>query len=218
MTTDVKSPETARKLRRDAQRNHDKIVEAARELFPKRGIDISLDDIARHAGVGVATAYRHFPEKDQLVDAVFADTMARLVELAEEAAAQDRAWDGFVAWMTEVTGLQAGDAGVRALMRYRSRGGERAQAAHERISEALISLVERARSEGDLRRDFEISDLAALYYMLGAAIDITEDVRPGTWRRYLDLLLDGLRSSPERRSKLSAPALTRDEIERALMG
>ena len=216
MKADVKSPEAVRKLRRDAQLNHDKIVDAARELFPKRGIDISLDDIARHAGVGVATAYRHFPEKDQLVDAVFADTMARMVELAERAAAQERAWDGFVDWMTQVTELQAGDAGVRALMRYRSRGGERAQAAHERISEALTSLVARASREGDLRRDFEISDLAVIYYMLGAAIDVTEDTRPGTWRRYLSLLLEGVRSSSERRSKFPAPALTRDEIERAL--
>jgi AcrR family transcriptional regulator len=216
--SDAKAPEAARKLRRDAQRNHEKIVEAARELFPKRGIDISLDDIARHAGVGVATAYRHFPEKDQLVDAVFADTMARMVEAAERAAAAERAWDGFVSWMAEITELQAADAGVRALMRYRSRGGERAQAAHERISEALVSLVARARSEGDLRRDFEISDLAVLYYMLGAAIDVTESTRPGTWRRYLDLLLDGVRSSSERRSTLPVPALTRDEIERALTG
>lgn len=218
MGTEVEPADAVRKLRRDAQRNHDKIVEAARELFPQRGIDISLDDIARHAGVGVATAYRHFPEKDQLVDAVFADTMARMVELAEKAAAQERAWDGFVDWMAQVTELQARDAGVRALMRYRSRGGERAQAAHERISEALVSLVERARSEGDLRRDFEISDLAVLYYMLGAAIDVTEETRPGTWRRYLSLLLDGLRSSGEQRSKFPVPALTRDEIERALTG
>lgn len=216
MGTDVKAADAARKLRRDAQRNHDKIVEAARELFPRRGIDISLDDIARHAGVGVATAYRHFPEKDQLVDAVFADTMARLVELAEQAAAQERAWEGFVTWMTDVTELQAEDAGVRALMSYRSRGGERAQEAHERISEALISLVDRARRQGDLRPDFEISDMGVLYYMLGAAIDVTEEMRPGTWRRYLDLLLDGLRSPREGRSKFPVPALTRDEIERAL--
>jgi AcrR family transcriptional regulator len=217
MKADVKSPEAVRKLRRDAQRNHDKIVEAARELFPKRGIDISLDDIARHAGVGVATAYRHFPEKDKLIDAVFADTMARIVEAAEGAAAEARAWDGLVIWLTSIAELQASDAGVRALMTYRSRGGERAREAHERISAAISTLVRRARTEGDLRQDFDLSDMAVLNYMLRASIEVTEDVRPGNWRRYLELLLDGLRSSREQPSKLPTRALSRQEIERALM-
>jgi len=208
--------ESATKLRKDAQRNHEKIVAAARQLFTQRGIDVSLDDIARRAGVGVATAYRHFPEKEQLIDAVLSQAMARTVELTREAASQERAWDGLVLWLTRITEMQAEDAGLRALMKSRSRGGERAQEAHDKIADALTKLVRRARAEGDLRRDFELSDIGVLNFMLGAAIDVTDAEDSGNWRRYLDLVLDGMRSSREAPSKLGARALSREQIERAM--
>ena len=212
----MEATESTPKLRRDAQRNHEKIVEAARELFARRGLDISLDDIARHAGVGVATAYRHFPEKDQLIDAVFADMMARAVALAVEAVAYERAWDGLVMWLTSVGEMQAVDAGLRTLMKSHSRGGENAQRAHDQIAQKLTELLERAIREGDLRGDFEISDIGACTHMLGAAMDLTDHVVPNTWRRYLDLLLDGMRAARSEPSKPAARALTRDEIERAM--
>lgn len=212
----MEATEATPKLRRDAQRNHDKIVEAARELFAKRGLDISLDDIARQAGVGVATAYRHFPEKDQLIDAVFSHAMAQTVALAEEAAAQKRAWDGLVMWLVSVGEMQAADAGLRTLMKSRSRGAEHARRAHDQITQKLTELVKRAIAEGDLRDDLELSDLGACIYMLSAAIDLTDPVVPGTWRRYLDLLLDGMRSSRKKPSPLAARALTREEVERAM--
>jgi AcrR family transcriptional regulator len=203
-------------LRRDAQRNRGKIVAAAQELFPQRGIDISLDDIARQAGVGVATAYRHFPQKDQLIDAVFADRMARTVALAKEAAGYTRAWDGLVMWLESVTEMQAGDAGLRALMKSRVRGGEHAQQAHDQIARSLTTLIKRAIAEGDLREDFELSDIGTINHMLGAAIDLTDPVVPGSWRRYLAVVLDGMRSAREQPSKPAVRALTRKEIERAM--
>lgn len=212
----MEAAEATPKLRRDAQRNHDKVVAAARELFTRRGIDVSLDDIARHAGVGVATAYRHFPEKEQLIDAVVAESMARSVALAEEAAAQERAWDGLVLWFTKISEMQAGDAGLRALMKSRARGGERAHEAHDRIAKTLTKLVKRARAEGDLRSDFELSDIGVCNFMIGEAIDVTDPVEPGTWRRYLDLLLDGMRSSRDAPTKPAAPALTRKQFDRAM--
>jgi AcrR family transcriptional regulator len=214
----MESAQTTPKLRRDAQRNRDKLVAAAREVFTERGIDVSLDDIARRAGVGVATAYRHFPEKEQLIDAVAADALARTVELAEQAAARERAWDGLVFWLTSVTEMQATDAGLRALLKSRSRGGDRAHDAHERIAASLSELIGRARAEGDLRSDFELSDIAVVNYMLGTAIDLTDEVAADTWRRYLDLLLDGMRASREAPSKPAAPALSIEQIERALKG
>jgi AcrR family transcriptional regulator len=204
------------KLRRDAQRNHDKIVAAAHELFTQRGIDVSLDDIARRAGVGVATAYRHFPEKEQLIDAVVSDAMARTVELTEEAVAQERAWDGLVLWLTRITEMQAGDAGLRALMKSRSRGGEHAQQAHEQIADGLAKLLRRARAEGDLRKDFELSDIGVVNFMLAVAVDVTEAEQSGNWRRYLALVLDGMRSSRSAPSRLGARALSREQIERAM--
>jgi AcrR family transcriptional regulator len=207
---------SATKLRRDAQRNHEKIVAAARELFTQRGIDVSLDDIARHAGVGVATAYRHFPEKEQLIDAVVSQAMERTVDLTRDAAAQERAWDGLVLWLTRITEMQAGDAGLRAVMKSHSRGGERAQEAHDKIADALTKLVRRARAEGDLRKDFELSDIGVVNFMLGAAIDVTDPEEPGNWRRYLDLVLDGMRSTRSEPSKLGARALSREQFDRAM--
>lgn len=212
----VEATEATPRLRRDAQRNHEKIVAAARKLFAKRGLDISLDDIARSAGVGVATAYRHFPEKDQLIDAVFADVMAHTVALAEEAAAQRRAWDGLVVWLTKIGELQAANAGLRTLMKSRSRGAEHARRAHDQLAQKLTELVERAIAEGDLRADVELSDLGVCIHMLSAATDLTDPVAAGTWRRYLDLLLDGMRASRKKASPPSARALTREEIERAM--
>jgi AcrR family transcriptional regulator len=206
------------KLRRDAQRTHDRIVAAARELFPQRGLDISLDDIARHAGVGVATAYRHFPQKEQLIDAVFADAMARTVELAVVAGEHDSAWDGLVFWMMSIAEMQASDLGLRALMKSRSRGGERAQQAHEQLARALSDLLARAREQGDLRGDIEISDVGIFNYMLGAAIDLTDRVEPDAWRRYLGIVLDGMRSARGAPSELEAPALTLEQIKRAMSG
>jgi AcrR family transcriptional regulator len=202
--------------RRDAQRNHDKIVAAARELFPKRGLDISLDDIARHAGLGVATAYRHFPQKEQLIDAVFADAMGRAVALAVEASARERAWDGLVLWMTGVAEMQATDLGLRALMKSRSRGGQRAEEAHERIGSALSELVRRARQQGDLRRDLDISDLPIFNHMLGAAIELTAELEPEAWRRYLGIVLDGMRAERNAPSRLGAAPLGLEQVKRAM--
>ena len=204
------------KLRRDAQRNRDKIVEAARRLFSQRGLGVSLDDIAREAGVGVATAYRHFPAKDPLIDAVVADLLTRFVALGEEALAMERAWDGLVHWLTTATEMQAVNAGLSAVMKSHLRGGESTQRAHEQIGEQVGELVRRAHAQGDLRRDFELSDIPALNHMLGAAVDLSEQVAPGTWRRHLGLLLDGMRRSRERPSKLGAPPLTIEQMEQAL--
>jgi hypothetical protein len=142
--------------------------------------------------------------------------MARTVELTEEAVAQERAWDGLVLWLTRITEMQAGDAGLRALMKSRSRGGEHAQQAHEQIADGLAKLLRRARAEGDLRKDFELSDIGVVNFMLAVAVDVTEAEQSGNWRRYLALVLDGMRSSRSAPSRLGARALSREQIERAM--
>jgi AcrR family transcriptional regulator len=76
-----------RPLRRDAEQNRQRILAAAREVYSERGLDVTLDDIARHAGVGVGTVYRRFPGKEALIDALFEDKVNSLLSLAEEALA-----------------------------------------------------------------------------------------------------------------------------------
>jgi len=130
----------------------------------------------------------------------------------ETAAATISSW-GFPVTATE---MQAVNAGLSAVMKSHLRGGESTQRAHEQIGEQVGELVRRAHAQGDLRRDFELSDIPALNHMLGAAVDLSEQVAPGTWRRHLGLLLDGMRRSRERPSKLGAPPLTIEQMEQAL--
>src|SRR3954466_6318603 len=89
---------SARPLRADAERNRQRLIDAARELFAERGLDATLDDIAQRAGVGVGTAYRRFADKDELIDALFEQELAGIVEIADAAAAHEDPWEGLLYW------------------------------------------------------------------------------------------------------------------------
>src|ERR687889_852635 len=100
---------TTRPLRADAERNRARILAAASEVFAERGLDVSLDDIAAHAGVGVGTVYRRFPDKDALIDALFEDKIADVERVAREALEIEDPWEGFETFMRAVCRLQAED-------------------------------------------------------------------------------------------------------------
>ena len=89
-----------RGLRKDAERNRQRVLDAARELFAERGVEATLNDVAHHAGVGVGTVYRRFATKEELLDAIFSDGIDQVVCLAETALKQENSWDGFV-WFAE---------------------------------------------------------------------------------------------------------------------
>jgi AcrR family transcriptional regulator len=103
----------ARPLRRDAQRNRERILEAARDVFAARGFAATLDDVAHHAGVGVGTVYRRFPTKEALVEAIFTDRLEDLVTLVEEALAAPSAWDGLTDFLRRSARMHATDRGLR---------------------------------------------------------------------------------------------------------
>ena len=105
-----------RPLRRDAQRNRDAIIEAARQVFCDHGLEAALEQIARQAGVGIATLYRHFPNRAALLDAVLADTVQAHVEVAEQALATDDPWEGFAFYLEQSCRLQAADRGLNDVM------------------------------------------------------------------------------------------------------
>lgn len=97
----MSAPETPeRPLRKDAERNRKRVLEAARELFAAKGLEPNLNDVARHAGVGVGTVYRRFATKEELLEAIFEDAMNQLTDLAEEALRKSDSWQGF-AWFVE---------------------------------------------------------------------------------------------------------------------
>src|ERR1700754_1434289 len=96
-----------RPLRKDAERNRQRILTAAGELFAERGLCVTLDDVAHHAGVGVGTVYRRFPDKAELIDALFAQRMQAMCEIAEEALEVPDPWDGLVFYFVHASKLQA---------------------------------------------------------------------------------------------------------------
>src|SRR5918912_696083 len=123
---------TARPLRADAERNRARILAAAAEVFAERGLDVSLDDVAAHAGVGVGTVYRRFPDKDALIDALFEDKIAGVAEVAGRALELKDPWDAFETFVRAVAQAQAQDRGLKEALHVSDRGRHRIAVARER--------------------------------------------------------------------------------------
>lgn len=211
---------TARPLRRDAERNRRRILDAAAEVFADRGLGASLDDIAHHAEVGVGTVYRRFPSKDLLIDALFEEQMNDVVALAEEGLAIEDAWTGLVHFMTRATELQAHNRGLKELL-LGARMGEPsgvAASCRERIEPAVGRLVARAQADGSLRADVVLTDLPLIQLMVGALVDYTRGVDPEVWHRLLVVVLDGLRAQPGAPTPITDAPLDSEGLTRAMCG
>jgi AcrR family transcriptional regulator len=181
-------------IRRDAQRNHALLVAAAREVFAERGVGARLDEIARRAGVGTATLYRHFPTREALVEAIFAERVDEFLALAESALTEPDAWTGLVGFLEAALELQRGDRVLKEIfLRYPAGKGLLADA--RRHTRRLFGeLLERARAQGELRDDFTVADLSLLLWSFAPVIDATAETAPKVWRRHLHWLLDGMRA------------------------
>jgi AcrR family transcriptional regulator len=202
-----------RPLRKDAERNRRRILEAAADLFTRRGLGVTLNDIAHHADVGVGTVYRRFPSKELLIDALFEDRFSDLIALAEEGLADPDPWGGFVGFLERALELQARDKALKQLMLGTPEGCARIDSARERIVPLVEALVARAREAGELAPDIEAEDFPFIQWMLGAVVDYGGDVKPDLWRRYLELLLRAMRTDPTKAEPLSVDAPTRDELD-----
>ncbi|MEV6542041.1 helix-turn-helix domain-containing protein [Streptomyces sp. NPDC051665] len=182
-------------LRRDAELNRRRLMTAAREVFRDRGLAATLDDVARHAGLGVGTAYRHFSNKEELVDAVFEDMIDQVEASAREAAADPDPWHGLASSLEKVCELQAHDRGLREVMLGTGKAAQRHALVDRRIKPLVDPLIARAKEQGALRPDVENLDLPMIQLMVAAVTDQTGE--PELWRRYLRLLLDGMRTQPD---------------------
>jgi AcrR family transcriptional regulator len=207
-----------RPLRRDAARNRERILAAAGEVFATRGLEVTLDDIAHHAGVGVGTVYRRFRDKEQLIDALFDDRMDELVRTAEEALAADDPWLGLEAFFVGIFELQASDRGLRELAFAGRHGRERVARARTRLEPLIQDLVARGHASGDLREDVGADDIALISKMLTQVIDIAGEVNRELWRRYLAIVLDGLRTRRDGPTPLPVPALEHGQLESCMQG
>jgi AcrR family transcriptional regulator len=184
-----------RPLRSDAQRNRERLLAAAREVFAQRGVDVPLEEIARRAGVSIGTLYNRFPARDDLIEAVFTDRLETMAELAARSLAASDPWQGFAAYLTGISELQAGDRGFNEVA---ARGMDRSPAARLLITQAQAAVTEifaRAQQAGELRSDVTIDDLAFVVWGISRTVEMTASSSPELWRRHLALLLDGFRAA-----------------------
>ncbi|MCW2907139.1 MAG: TetR/AcrR family transcriptional regulator [Actinomycetia bacterium] len=215
-STPVPERARARPLRRDAELNRQRILRAAAEVFTEQGLQATLDDVARRAGVGVGTVYRRFPDKEALADALFTERLDALVTLAEGALADPDEWGSLVSFLEQAGGLLAADRGLRQLFMFATYGRDRVGQARARMQPLVTELVTRAQAAGVVRADLRPTDVPFIEFMLAGVAEYARDARPGVWRRYLALLLDGLRPARAGTTALPEPALTPAEMEAAM--
>jgi AcrR family transcriptional regulator len=178
------------RLRADAERNRTALLAAARQVFGEQGLDASLDEIARRAGVGNATLYRRFPTRRDLIAEVFAGQMTEYVQLAELAMREPDPWSAFVRYLTRLFELQATDRGLSELL-ISSSFDDDARLADLRMAaqRGASEVIARAVGAGMLRADFTRRDISLL---MRANAGVLQRSGPDAWKRQLTLLLDGL--------------------------
>ncbi|MGU3436006.1 TetR/AcrR family transcriptional regulator [Actinomycetes bacterium M1A6_2h] len=207
------NPDTAhRPLRADAERNKRRIVDSAAELFAARGIDITLDDVAAHAGVGVGTVYRRFANKQELIDGVFEQRFEDLLDRARTILDSDQPWDAMVEFFGCVCEGMSVNRGLGEIVLGSDDGFAKVAAVKAKLDPLVDRIINRAKQSGELRSDVSANDFFPLIHMVGAATECTAAVDPDNWRRYFAIVIDGLRERPDRTTTLPGRAFTRDEI------
>ena len=201
-------------LRKDAERNRQLILDAAREAFAEEGLDVGFHEIARRAGVGVGTVYRRFEDKDQLVEALFLDRVDEVVAIAEEALAEEDAFGGLESFLRGTLALQHANRGLHELVFTSASGTRCASRGRERIAPLVAQLVARAQEQGTLRADVAVFDVGMTRQLLGKLADQTDD--PELVGRLLGLFLDGLRTRRAEPTPLPGSPPTPEEFERIL--
>ncbi|MEV0253418.1 helix-turn-helix domain-containing protein [Streptomyces sp. NPDC050732] len=188
-------------LRKDARHNRELLIQAAREIFARRGVDAPLDDVARGAGVGNATLYRHFTGRADLLEAVFRDSLTALLHTARHARDEPDAWQALTSYLDHVFALLAADRGASDIITTGIQGVPTLDTFREDHRRTLDILLRRSRGQGAVRADLTVDELLFLLAALGRAVPAA----PMSWRRHLTILLDGLRPLAVR--PLPAPPL-----------
>ncbi|WP_405586730.1 TetR/AcrR family transcriptional regulator [Streptomyces sp. NBC_01190] len=177
-------------MRADAQRNYDRLLEEARQAFIVHGTDVALEDIARHAGVGVGTLYRHFPDRYALMNAVFEQEVQALGVRGRELLTEDDPATALILWLRAVAGHSAMYRGLAAAITEASTTKMPACASMPHVGGALLW---RAQQAGAIRADVRIADLLKLTY----AIVVTAEKNTADkemFKRLMSLMIDGMRT------------------------
>lgn len=198
MATKPPLPLITRPLRADARRNREAVLDAARRAFGADGLDAQIDDIARDAGVGVGTVYRHFPTKDALIDALAIAHFEGLAELAN-AAVEDVArgadtWTAFSDLIWACSRRLAADAGLSEVVAERQRTVHECAAEQTGLEAASARLIAAAIADGAMRADATVQDIPLMMCGLGKVLSEPSRCMGNSWERYVELMLDGLRA------------------------
>ncbi|HEY8654508.1 MAG TPA: helix-turn-helix domain-containing protein [Dermatophilaceae bacterium] len=201
--------------RRDAQERRDKLLAAAQREFAAHGVDASLEKIARDAGVAIGTLYRHFPTRLDLLMAASKPRLQEFLDGAAKALEMDDPWEGFVCYLENLFGVQAGDRGFNDFLSRRFPGNADTERIHDQMCRQIEDVLTRAQEAGEARPDITQADIVNLIWSNGRMIDATSATAPNAWRRYLYLMLDAYRA--ERAHSLPEPPMTEKQLYDAMV-
>jgi AcrR family transcriptional regulator len=180
---------TSRPMRADARRNYDKLIEAARAVFTEQGASASLEEVARRADVGIGTLYRHFPSRQDLLEAVYVEEVEALCQSAAELADLPP-WEALVSWLNRfVSYIGTKRALADELLATMGVDSPVFRKCHDAITSAGEPLVRRAQQSGDVRADVEFLDVIRLV----SGVTMIRNSEPEQITRILAMALDGLR-------------------------
>jgi AcrR family transcriptional regulator len=201
-----------RKPRADAQRNRERVLEAAKSVFSAGGADASLEAVARRAGVGIGTLYRHFPTREALYDAVYRREVEQLGELADELKSEAAPVEALRKWLranVEFVATKKGMAAALALAAHKP--SELMAFSYERLTKAVGALLGRAVAAGELRADVAPEDL--LRALIGMCLMHDQPGWQASVVRLLDVLVDGLRVTTDGSKQARAGSVAHDDSE-----
>jgi AcrR family transcriptional regulator len=213
MKRDDGSDSGCEELRADAERNRQLLLQAAREVFADQGLDASSKEIARRGGVGIATLYRRFPTRQDLLVATFGPKLAAYTEAIDRALKDPDPWRGFCDYLTAITGMQQGDRGFRDILTQAFPNARELRAQRDRVYHGVAELIERAKATGRLREDFVPEDVPLLLMANAGVVAATAEHAPESSDRLVGYLLQAFASAAA--SELPPPA-TPQRMYRAL--
>jgi AcrR family transcriptional regulator len=182
-----------RPLRADARRNREKVLEAARAVFSEQGRDAQMDDVARRAGVGVGTVYRHFPTKEALIEALMVAAFEAIAAAAVAALDVEDPWEAFTTVLWQGAETMAGDRALSEVFASIPGATEAVMPTVAGLTETMSELIRRAQAAGALRGDLIVDDIPMVMCGIGSATK-KEHSCPDAWRRHLTVVLDGMRA------------------------
>jgi AcrR family transcriptional regulator len=205
----------AQPLRRDAERNRKRIIDAARRAFAADGIEASMSAVSRAAGVGIATLFRRFPAREDLINAVFADTMDAYVDAVTAALADPDPWHGFTAYVQAVCAMQAADRGFAEVLTMTFPAATHLEERRALAYNGFLELIDRAKATGRLRPDFASQDLVILLMANAGVIAATGNAAPDSWRRLVGYMIQAF-AAPQPATLTPPP--DPDALAQAMLG